>query len=448
MNIKNIILGSCICLAGFVSCSDDNDVADGSFSGPMGVLVLKVETNSKVNVITPEIGSRAESGNSTINQFPVTIYNSKGDSIIKNYVSYSAMDNEVKLPVGTYKVVAHSPGEMETKMSSPYFQGEETLEIKKDIIKEATVTCKMKNIPVKLNYNADFINAFESWSIILNDGNNHVLEFDSNNKNPETIYWAVGDETKVIIVNVTAKNKNGQTLVESYRCTKSSAEEDHMGVSEYFGGGDGITINFTPVVENAKPGAGIDMSVDLTWTTDDKNDGDVIVDVEIGTGSTDNGDNTGNGDGTNDTNDTTPSIELPADFTYSLSGNPAKPTTANAIFKTPEGLSSAIVKIETDNADFEKTLAEAAFDTPGALLEGAQMIGNEGLENLFKAMFLTDSEGQPKATPKDNDKSYEFPIHAFYKFLDIYEGKHTFTLSLEDKKGQKANESLTITITE
>lgn len=446
--IINNILGICLSLAVLAACSDKDEVTGEKALGQTGVLTLKVETNAKVNVITPEVGARAESGNATINQFPIAIY--RGDSIVKSYESYAAMDNEVRLPIGTYKVVAHSPGEIETKMSKPYFQGEENIDIKKDITSSATVTCKMKNMPIVLNFDPDFVNAFDDWTVVMDDGQNHTLTLSRSEMNEGPVYWNVGDETKEIRVNIRATTDDGMVVVKSYRCTKSSAEEDYISGSEYFGAGDGLTINFTPLKENAVPGAGIDITVDLNWTTADGDNDDVIIDVEY-TGSNDGTGGDEEGEGpivTPPVTDSKPSVDLPADFTYSLSGTPAKPETANAVLKTPEGLKSAVVKIQTNNDDFKTVLEKTAFDEPGVLLTGAEMIGNKGLGDLFDALELTEKDGTSKTTPQKEEKEYEFPIHAFYTFLDMFTGTHSFTITLTDVKGDTASATLTITITE
>ena len=174
----------------------------------------------------------------------------------------------------------------------------------------------------------------------------------------------------------------------------------------------------------------------------DNKDEEVDIPVEDGDNGNEPGGNTpepqpGNG----------PSVILPEDFTYSLSGNPAKPVSADAILKTPAGLKSAKVKISTDNKDFEKTLGDVPFDTPGALLSGAELIGNNGIQGLFDQIQLKDEEGQPKKTPVEKETEYVFPISAYFTFLDMYEGLHQFTITLIDVNGKTIEDTLTIKIT-
>ena len=124
--LNKLLLGTCL-LVGLVSCEMKDELFEkGEISGDTGVLSLGVSTNDETNVIT-----KADAGDATINQFPVKIYNSE-NKIVKEYASYSEVENEIRLPVGTYLVEAMSPGEFETRMSQPYFAGEESFEIKKN----------------------------------------------------------------------------------------------------------------------------------------------------------------------------------------------------------------------------------------------------------------------------------------------------------------------------
>ncbi|MGM9758773.1 MAG: hypothetical protein ACI30I_01490 [Parabacteroides sp.] len=115
---------------------------------------------------------------------------------------------------------------------------------------------------------------------------------------------------------------------------------------------------------------------------------------------------------------------------------------------TPAGLKSAKVKIETNNASFTTTLQDAAFDTPAALLTGAELIGNQAMQNLFNSIGLKEADGTPKKTPVAGATTYTFPIAAFFTFLDLFTGTHKFQLTLTDNNDQQVTKTLTATITE
>lgn len=162
--LNKLLLGTCL-LVGLVSCEMKDELFEkGEISGDTGVLSLGVSTNDETNVIT-----KADAGDATINQFPVKIYNSE-NKIVKEYASYSEVENEIRLPVGTYLVEAMSPGEFETRMSQPYFAGEESFEIKKNSNVEVDLVCKVQNIPVSLSLEGNFTTEFKEWSIMLDDG--------------------------------------------------------------------------------------------------------------------------------------------------------------------------------------------------------------------------------------------------------------------------------------
>lgn len=454
MRLKDIILCGCLGLVGLSSCSDD-ETTNGKTSTQMGILSLGVETNAKVNVIVPNIDSRADSGDPTINAFPVVIYNSK-DSIVKSYPSYAEMDAEVTLPVGDYKVIAHSPGDLKTEMSAPYFKGEESLTIRKDITTNAKVTCKMQNMPIKMNYDGEFTNKFSSWTITLDDGQNHVLTFESSkenpNYNPEVVYWAIGKDVKTITVNVIAITDEGSTIKETYRCTKSAANEDYVGDSESFGAGDGITISFTPKAENVQPGAGIDISIDLDWVTTDESDDNVIVDVEIETGET-GGDGPvvtppSDEDDNNNGDEEKLKITMPDDITYKRY---SEAPSADVIISSPNKLKSVIVKIIPGNKGFEEALRELEPEYGISLLSGAELVDNDEINGLFSELGTSITSPSSSSSYKEAEGGYKFPVGDFFNLMSILGvteagTPHQFVITVKDSSGQTGEGTLKVTI--
>ena len=141
-------------------------------------------------------------------------------------------------------------------------------------------------------------------------------------------------------------------------------------------------------------------------------------------------------------------MTLPKDFTYSKSGTPAKPASADAIMKASAGMKSALVRIVTDNQKFKTTLQDVAFDEPGALLTGADLIGNKGIQKLFDSLKLQETDGSAKKTPIEGATEYIFPIATFFTFLDMFTGTHQFYITLTDMNDKVVEKVLTITITE
>ena len=220
--------------------------------------------------------------------------------------------------------------------------------------------------------------------------------------------------------------------------------------SEDFTGGDALVLDFKPAAPSTPTTSqvtGINVSLFITFSEYKEQIQIPVSDKEIEQPSTPP--SQPEGPSTPTTPEVAaPTISLPADFTYAISGNPAKPASADAVLNTPAGLKSALVKIETNNAAFTTTLQDAAFDQAGALLTGAELIGNQAMQNLFDSIGLKEADGTPKKTPVAGVTTYTFPIAAFFTFLDLFTGTHKFHLTLTDSNNQQVTKTLTVTITE
>lgn len=407
----------------------------------MGAFLLSIESKN------PE-SSRAISSDNTGN-FPVAIQGMKGstvENIYRSFASVSSLPKEpILLPVGAYVVSAHTPGELEKQMASPYFAGEKEAQITKDVTTKTTVLCKMKNSRIQLKYNEKFLATFQSWSITIDDGTGSVIPFDHSNLNPDPIYYYFGEEgVPSLTVSIKAKTKSGNTISDSRKLTKGVASESYPNDNPNFIGGDGIDLNMD-ISEITVGNISIKIEANIVFTENqedvDINIGDkqptlpdVPVDPELGGG--DNG-GEGNGEGGETPQAGAPTLKLPASFTYTK-GDPITPEATDAVFKTPNGLASAIVKIETTSAMFKGILTELAFDEKGALLKGAELIGNQGMQGLLNDMG--------KKTPEVGATEYTFPLGAFLNLLGGMPGDHTFFLTIKDQKGGSASGDLTIKV--
>ena len=434
MKFINYILFGLAVVLGLSSCKE-NQVQEG----PMGSFMLSVESKN------PE-SRRAISSDNTGN-FPVAIQGMKGSTVENIYRSYESVNSLPKepilLPVGAYVVSAHTPGDIEKQMANPYFAGEKEAQITKDVTTTTTVVCKMKNSRILLKYNEKFLSTFDSWDITIDDGTGSVILFDETDLNPTPIYYYFGEKgVPVLSVSIKAKTKSGNTISDSRKLTKEVAGESYPDDNNNFVGGDGIDLNMD-ISEITVGNIGIKIDVNIAFTESqedvDINIGDkeptlpdVPVDPEIGGG--DNGGDNGGGGDTPQTGGE-PTIDLPGDFTYDP--NKHTPETVKAVFHTPNGLESAKVKIETSNSDFNGILSGLPFDQEGALLKGAELIGNQAMEDLLEGLGHTPTKGV---------KEYTFPLGAFLGTLSIAQGTHTFTLTLIDQKGKSVQGSIVITI--
>lgn len=122
---KIAIIASLFCLAVLSSC-ELKDELTGTKGGKqeMGALELSVSvpqeiTESRANTEAP--------GN-----YPVVVMNKETEEEAYNG-TYEAMEKPLRLPVGTYIVSSHTPGDIETTMLSPYYGGEKEMTISRQI---------------------------------------------------------------------------------------------------------------------------------------------------------------------------------------------------------------------------------------------------------------------------------------------------------------------------
>ena len=248
---------------------------------------------------------------------------------------------------------------------------------------------------------------------------------------------------ETIYINGTAKTNGNEDVTISGTAKKSNLPEFEEGDDTSFVGGDELKIDFNPVkVEGSTPGIEKDgIQITITLFNSEKNEN---VEIPVNPG-TDGGDTEEPGTGEDggdegEGNEKAPTIDLPADFSYSASTGDGKPASADAWLKTPAGLKSAIVKIETTSPAFEATLEDV--DMGGNLLEGVELVNNTGIDDLFTGVGLEDRSPKPGVT------EYKFPVGAFFTFLDMFTGEHKFHITLTDNEDVTVSDVLTITITE
>ena len=146
------------------------------------------------------------------------------------------------------------------------------------------------------------------------------------------------------------------------------------------------------------------------------------------------------------------SLQLPEDITYSISEGNA-PEKADAIITAPKGLENVIVKIVPGNDEFkgileQLKLGEENDSNAPTFLGGVDIVDNKYLEAVFSDV------GQSVLAPTlGATEPYTFPIGNFFTFLDITGPTdagtpHQFVIEVTDKEGNKANDTLNVTINE
>lgn len=422
-------------LVGLASCEMKDEIfGKDPMSGDTGVLSLSVETGKKTKGSTDQI-----------DQFPVTI-TGKDVEYTQKFDTYAELKEagSVTLPVGTYTIEACSPGDFKSEMDEPFYGGEQEVKIQKDVTSEASVVCTMQNVKISISLTEEFQATYQDWTINVTDKNGHIKTYTKaeHGNTPPSVYWKMDESVETIYINGTATTNEGEPVTISGSAKKSNLPEYEDGDETSFIGGDELKIEFSPIkVEGSTPGVekdGIEITITLFNPEQNEN-----VEIPVNPG-TDGGDTEEPGDGEDggdgEGNEGAPTIDLPADFSYSASTGDGKPASADAWLYTPAGLKSAKVRIETTSSAFEATLKEV--DMGGNLLEGVELVNNANIDDLFAGVELEDRSPKPGVT------EYKFPVGAFFMFLDNFPGTHKFHITLTDNEDVTVNDVLTITITE
>lgn len=423
---KIAIIASLFCLAVLSSC-ELKDELTGTKGGKqeMGALELSVSvpqeiTESRANTEAP--------GN-----YPVVVMNKETEEEAYNG-TYEAMENPLRLPVGTYIVSSHTPGNIETTMLSPYYGGEKEMTISKEITSVLDVVCKMLNTKITLNLGDDFKSAFTEWTITLNDGNSHVLTFTQANEN-STIYWYLGADSHVatLTMDITATTTDGVKVRDQKQFTKADASENYENDNPNFTGGDALNINIGAIEEpdpepGQQPQIGFDISVDITF---DGRDETVEIPVEdVPTTDPEPGEPEEPGDDEVITISDGGTGYL-TDGVVVVKGGPY-PKDVNVSMNVEKGIQNVFVKVTTDNPDFSKAV-ELMGLTVGDGLDLASEDAKD-LENLFPL-------------PGADATEYTFSMSSeLFDLLGTFSGEHDFTLRVVDKEGNEKSAVLTITV--
>lgn len=454
MNTINKLTLGLVLMAGFASCEMKDELLGkkGEF-GDVGFLSLDIATSTAGNTVTTK-GTTDQ-----IDDFPVIITGTNVDTTL-NFASFAELKEvlPIELPVGTYTIEAHSPGEYANEMSEPYYGGTKSATITKDVSEtQTTVTCSIQNVKITINYTAAFLNTYNSWEITVNDGKTNgrtktYSNTDSDASSPTPVYWKLDEGTEAIYVNGYAiHGTSGEriTIAETIYKRNTVAGEDNPegGDANYFIGGDELVIGFNPTtVEGSTPGVeknGIEITV--SGFNAEMNE---TIEIEVdGTGdSGDSGDdepeNPGEGDSSaitisdNGTGYLTNGVtvsgsEYPDDVKVSIS----VPTDENS----DNGIQSVFVKITSTNSEFTGEMTKE-----GSLLKDL-IEGEKGLDLASEDAPQELSSLFP--LPTKGEDNYEFSMSSsLFMMLSMFKGTHNFQLTVIDIDGNEASATLTITM--
>ena len=430
MNKLNIFALSAALVACVSSCElKDELTGDRNTSTEMGMLDLSVAVQGEQ--------SRAEETVPAAGDMWVEVTGTEeGVEPVYNGL-YSEMENPMRVPVGTYTVKAHTQGEIQKQMSTPYYGGEAELDIQKDITDEATVTCKVMNTKVQLNFAEGFEGKFSDWTVTLDNGKESVLTFTSETA---PIYWYLAEDAVATLVlnftgtTVPAEGENPQQILWQKSFSKSDADNVDNDNSNFTGGeflNITLDVNDEGTDEDPRPQISFGIDVDLTWNTEDGEQTvqipveDVTVPVEPG-GDEDpeQPEDSAITIGDNGTGYLTDGVTVTQGGPY--------PKDVAVVMNVKNGIKNLYVKIATTNSIFKGMVKDMGLvDGDGMDLASEDA---SGLSALFKL---------PEAGATD----YTFTMSdTLFGMLGNFAGKHDFTLTVIDAEGNQQSATLTINI--
>ncbi|HJG77041.1 PCMD domain-containing protein [Phocaeicola barnesiae] len=207
------ILTSCLFLASLGSCQNEE-----LGQNAIGYLRLEVGTDKTTQ-------TRAEDEYNP-KQIAVKIVNSAGKTV-KETDDCTTWTEAIELPVGTYTIEAFSAG-FDGKTAGwdkPYYAAKDTVDIKQDTNTSKSITCKLANVLVTVEFSDDFRAAFQSAVVGVSDKNNsdNKVTFEMHQDSEKgKAYFPVTD----LISSLTVSNFKGELHSKKDTITGIKAQEN------------------------------------------------------------------------------------------------------------------------------------------------------------------------------------------------------------------------------
>lgn len=425
MNISKILLLGTFVGIGMSSCVNEEFPTIDSKQGSVSLDVDHLKPSATRAVETAD--------------FPVAIYALEGDKEVASFDKASLVPEQMKMSVGNYYAIAHTPGVMDKIMDRPYYSGRDDFEILPNINTVSTVVCRMANGSFKISFSSDFSQAFTSWTVSIDDGTSSAIiyTYEKDGWTPPVTYMAFEEKVEVLNVNFTGTTTSGNRIAASNKLTKKAASEQYDSDNPYFSGGDAIEIEFRPVESTEGDITGITLKADIQFEESEEN---FEMEVEDNTSGGDEG-----GEGGEDTpgeggDSEAITLNLPQDMTINAETDTSL---GDTYIEAQNGIKSIIVKMSSTSEGMESSLEDLASSYEGIdFHSGTEIVGNQALVQLF-----TDLD-QTLAVPAIGDKNYTFPIGNFFVLLALMPGEHTFYLTVTDMNGNTKDGVLKLTAVE
>lgn len=444
---------------GMVACHDEkidwggvgngNDGAVGYIAFAEDGLSVNVDNESAAGEIEP-MATRAVTAEQ-LAAYTIEIWNEAGEKVTSfaygdrnaNYTTstYDSSRKGVAVPVGRYTVKAYS-AEVPEESATPEYAGEATVEVGKETVANASITCKLASVKVSVRFDpilASLITDDTESRVALGTTNISDYVFEGRPVTPD-----VDDATLSEGLSKMAWDAEGGS-----RYLRPNDEVNPLVLyltTTY--NGSVIKDQALKVVDDAKPGEWRKITVKL----ENGDSGTIYIKVEVSTWI--NGEEVDcdvtkvaldmSEAGIPDDSDA-PVIEwadhdISQPFTLTdAMFNSAGAYTEGAAFavKTKSEITSFKLGVASTNADLSAAVKDMGLNAEG----GLEL--TQGLSTTTK--MIVGSWGFPTANIAGATE-LAFDLSALMKELHTqYSGTHTFTLSVADKNGSSTTVALNIT---
>ena len=237
MRVRYYIAMSVCALLSFSACEMQEEIWGNkpTENSEVGVLTLDVLADEPVSTKASVAAT----------DFPVVIQGTSEGVADQTYHYNSAADfpkEGLKLLTGTYLISAHSNATLEKVMTVPYYHGEKEVTIQTKVETQGEVICRMKNTKIEVALDDEFSSTLSDWKMTVSDGINTAISFSSAD-NKRFVYYHFENEVKELQLNVQGTlSGSGEKIHDSMILTKEYVSQKYEDVSEYFEGGEALTI--------------------------------------------------------------------------------------------------------------------------------------------------------------------------------------------------------------
>lgn len=411
-----------LCLWLLVSChSEDMDFsAPASGYGKVELRTMSFDVDVTGVPLVPRTRLAAPSAEEK-NRFIIHIFNDKKDKV-QTY-TYGEMPDVVELPVGMYTIEACSAAKPESGLNKPYYRGESTFEIKKDVITSLkTISCKLANVMVTALLNETLLPLagedlkVEMWFV---ENDKVSLSLEDIKKGTEYFLVAPAAAGNVLQVRISGH-------VDGEKVQKQQAFD-----SVDAGTWQQVTFTFQIIQEGT-----LDVEISVDGTVTSKDETVVVKPVEPGVDDFP-------GSGTEK-----PEQGEVAIIGKSFAGSPFNMDAVQTLQKSmsenvecivniaaSKGIQQLKVKISSDNNEFNGIgVSLGEFD-----------VADENLD-AEKKELLTSLGLLQEGVAIKGQKDVDFAITNATKLLAGFAGTHTFTITVVDAAGKSLQKSLVIKV--